>query len=238
MKQILLFILCISNLWALAQQDSITVGVDKSSNLNVRPKLENLSKKYIGKEFNYDIKTGESQNLLSRFFNWLNGWLGDTFGIDISPEVFTILKWLIYIIMGGLIIYLIIRLLINERFEAIFTKKAKTIHDIELTEQHIEQVDFDRLLSDAINEKNYRLAVRYHFLRFLKNLSKQEIIEWHFEKTNADYRSEIQEPRLKGGFTSLAYVYDYIWYGEQPIDETRFQQVKLKFDTMNQMIAI
>lgn len=232
----LFFLLFYSLSFGQESNEVSTVKVDTSSIVQKRPQLDGLNERYSGEEFNYDIKTGESQNLLARFFRWLDRWLGDTFGFNISPEVFNILKWVIYVLMGALIIYLLVKLLINERFDALFTKKAKTISDIELAEQHIEQVNFEALLNKAIKEKEFRLAVRYQFLLLLKRLSQRELIDWHFEKTNLDYQKEIQEPQLKTGFKDLAYLYDYIWYGEQLINEQAFFKAKERFDSINQII--
>lgn len=209
---------------------------DVNSALEERSFDEDLSKKYNGEEFDYTIKTGESSNLISRFLKWFGDWLNNTFGIEIPPGTLNVLKWLIYIVMGGLVIYLIVRMFVNERFEAIFTKKAKSFADIEIAEQHIEAIDFDVLLSDALKKKDYRLAVRFHFLKLLKKLSQKELIDWHFEKTNSEYQHEITEPRLKSGFGELAYLYDYVWYGEQPMTEALFAKAQSRFEKMNQII--
>ena len=219
-----------------SQKDSVAVPLDHNSVLTERASIENLNEKYNGEAFNYDIKTGESQNLLARFFNWLGRWLSDTFGIETPPGTMNVIKWIIYIAMGCLIIYLIVKLLANERFDAIFSKKAKTLVDLELSKQHIEQVNFDHLLAGALKNKDYRLAIRYHFLKLLKKLSYKEIIVWHFEKTNTDYHREIKEPSLQSGFKDLSYLYDYVWYGEQQIDETSYERASKKFDHMNQLI--
>ena len=233
---LLIFLFCTVG-FSQSEQDSINIPKDENSVLHIKPELEKLDEKYLGDEFNYEVNTGESQNLLERFFRWLGNWLDDTFGIKLSPDVLNVLKWLIYILMSGLVIYLIVKLLINERFDAIFTKKAKTVADIELAEQHIETVDFDTLLAEALQEKNYRLAVRYHFLKLLKLLSQKEIIDWHFEKTNSDYQKEIEQAELKKGFASLAYLYNYVWYGEQPINESSFVQAEGQFEKMNVKIS-
>ena len=238
MKNLLLLIFLFCTIgFSQSEQDSIVIPKDENSQLRARPSLENLADKYSGDEFNYEVKTGESQNLLKRFLNWFGNWLDDTFGIKLSADVLNVLKWLIYILMSGIVIYLIIRLLVNERFDAIFTKKAKSVADIALAEQHIETVDFDTLLTQALQEKDYRLAVRYHFLKLLKILSQKEIIDWHFEKTNSDYQKEIDKPELKKGFGALAYLYDYVWYGEQPINESSFEQAKQRFELMNDKIG-
>jgi len=213
------------------------VPIDSISKLYERSIEEDLTKKYTGEDFNYDIKTGESQNLLSRFFKWIGRGLNNIFGINLSPEALKLLEYFVYFLMGGLVIYLLIRVLVNEKFNSIFTKKAKTIFDIDLAEQHIESLDLDTLLNAALEDKNYRLAIRYHFLRTLKRLSQKDIIEWHFDKTNSDYQNEIQQQQLKLGFKEIAYLYDYIWYGEQPIDESKYDTAKARFVAINNLIS-
>jgi hypothetical protein len=173
---------------------------------------------------------------LSRFFNWIGRGLKNIFGINLSPEALKLLEYFIYFLMGGLVIYLLVRVLVNEKFNSIFTKKAKTLFDIDLAEQHIESLDLDALLNAALENKDYRLAVRYHFLRILKRLSQKEIIDWHFDKTNSDYQNEIKQQQLQSGFKEVAYLYDYIWYGEQPINEIKYDAAKQKFNALNNLI--
>ncbi|MGX1930704.1 hypothetical protein [Flagellimonas sp. 2504JD4-2] len=218
------------------QNDSIVVPVDDESILHERSLDEDLSQKYTGDEFNYDVKTGESQNLLARFLRWLMEILGNAFGIDISPATLLILEYIIYGLMGLLVIFILIRIFVNEKFNAIFTKKAKPLIDIDLSEQHIEAVDLDALMHTALQNKDYRLAVRYQFLKVLKLLSQKEIIEWHFEKTNSDYQKEIRETKLQTEFRKASYLYEYIWYGEQFIDEQGYTKTSSRFATLNSLI--
>ncbi|SNY99405.1 hypothetical protein [Flagellimonas pacifica] len=230
----LVFLLCISTLFG--QNDSIPVPIDQESILHERSIDEDLSKKYTGEEFNYDVKTGESQNLLARFIKWLLEGIGNAVGIDISPETLLILEYLIYGLMGLLVIFILIRVFVNEKFNAIFTKKAKPLVDINLSEQHIESVDLDSLMDTALKNKDYRLAVRYQFLKILKLLSQKEIIEWHFEKTNSDYEKEIGEVKLQTEFRKASYLYEYIWYGEQYIDEMGYTKTASRFAMLNSLI--
>jgi len=220
----------------MAQNDSITIPVDKASVLTDRSIGEDLSKKYTGDEFNYEVKTGESSNLLARFIRWVLNSLGETFGLDISPQTLLILEYIIYALMGLLAIYLLVRMFINEKFNAIFSKKAKSIVDIDLSEHHIEAIDLDALMDAALKQKDYRLAVRYQFLKALKLLSQKSIIEWHFDKTNVDYGREIKEVRLQEEFKKASYLYENIWYGEQPIDEQGYAKTSSRFDTLNLLI--
>ena len=220
----------------LAQNDTISLPEDKSSVLTERQIEGDLNEKYTGEEFNYEVKTGESANLLARFIRWLLNSLGETFGFDISPQTLIILEYIIYALMGLLVIYLLVRIFINEKFNALFSKKAKTLLDIDLAEQHIEAIDLDALMESALKNKDYRLAVRYQFLKVLKVLSQKHIIDWHFEKTNTDYAREIKEDRLQKEFKKASYIYENIWYGEQPIDATGYGKTETRFRALNQVI--
>ena len=184
--------LCI---FAQGEQDSI-VRIDTSTVLTMRQLDVNHSKKYVGEEFNYATKTGESQNLLARFINWVGKGLYRIFGIELSPQLLQALEYLIYFLLVILAIYLIVKVLINENFNSIFNKKAKSFHDINLTEEHIETIDVNNLLRTALENSDYRLAIRYQFLLTLQKLSKNDVIQWHFDKTNSDYLNEI-DYRLK-----------------------------------------
>ncbi|MCK0145022.1 hypothetical protein MWU78_05135 [Arenibacter sp. F26102] len=218
---------------AQGNKDSIAINEDRGSNLVIRSLDQNLAQKYQGKEFNYEIKDGESQNLLARFLNWLTNGLKDVFGIDLPPGITQILEYLIYFLMGALAIYLLVRFLTGENASAIFRKKATSFTKINLAEEHIESLDLDVLVIDAINHKNYRLAIRYQYLKVLKTLSQKQIIEWHYEKTNRDYEKEIKVPETMLLFKDVSYLYDHIWYGEQEIDEPKYMIAQLKFTNLN-----
>ena len=222
---------------AQVKRDTITLTEDKGSNLVLRSLDQNITQKYQGKDFNYEVKDGESQNLLARFLNWLMNGLKDVFGIDLPPGLTQILEYIIYGLMAALAIYLLIRFLTGENASAIFRKQEAATINLNLAEDHIESLDLDALISDAINQKNYRLAIRYQYLKVLKTLSQQQIIEWHYEKTNQDYEKEIKVPKIRLLFKDVSYLYDHIWYGEQEIDDQKYHAAQMKFVNLNNIGA-
>lgn len=226
---IITLLFCFSFGFSQEEKDSLQVQKDVSSTIEPRTFEEELSQKYDGEEFDYSSTEGEAQNLMSRFLLWLRDLLRDTFGINIDPGIFKVLELLIYIAMGILAIYLLVRFFAGQNLSAVFSKKATTLMDINLSEEHIENVDLDAKIQEALAEKNYRLAVRYHYLRVLKNLSLKNIITWEYEKTNSDYQKEITSKELKPLFEEVSYLYDYIWYGEQDIDEIGFNAAQAHF---------
>lgn len=212
-----------------------SVAVDTHGTLYPKQGLDQLDKKYKGAEFDYSSEVGSSQNLIERFFTWLGTLLRDNFDIHVSPGILTFMKWVIYLAMGGLVLFLIVRLLANENMQTLFVKKAKDVN-MTLKEQHIETVNFDKLLQIALKESNYRQAVRYQFLKFLSALSEQHLIDWQYEKTNSDYEQELKNVALREKFKRLVFLYDHIWYGEQTINQMGYHMVVSDFDAATLLI--
>jgi len=152
---------------------------------------------------------------------------------DISPAI-GILKILLRVlpyIIAGLVLFLIIKFFLKVNSRNILEgKTAKSIVTISDEEELINDKDLPKLIQDAIQNRNYKLAIRYYYLLLLKNLSEKELISWQQEKTNEDYIKEIaSNNRLNTDFKNLTYLYDYVWYGEFLIDEEKFLQAEANF---------
>ena len=117
-------------------------------------------------------------------------------------------------------------------------RKNKPIDDIEDDYPH-ELADvskYETLITEAENIGNYNLAIRYWFLKTLKNLTDKEAISFASAKTNREY---IEETKTNSGaekFKSLAYNYEYIWYGKFAVDTDAYQRLKEEFHLFNQKI--
>lgn len=202
-----------------------------SSFLKITPFKKNIKDRYTSRDFNYDVNDTDGINLLQKILRGFFGWMRDVFGLDLDIN-YELLEFLIYGIFALVILYLIIRLLINKNISSVFRTEEKQIEGFTFTEESITQINFDALISNAINEKNYRLATRYLYLKALKSLAERNIIKWHFDKTNLEYQNEIKDHHLKNVFKKASYLYDYVWYGEFPITETTFNENKAEFNAL------
>ncbi|WP_160114617.1 DUF4129 domain-containing protein [Aquimarina sp. AU474] len=215
-----------------SQKDSLEVAID-SSKISIVDFSEDLSKKYTGEEFDYDTAEGETQNFLVRILDWFFEGLQSIFGVEVSPELTKLVENLIYILLIGFAIYLIIRVLAGKEAVSFFGKKNTIVAPINITEEHIEKINLDELIKNALKENNYRLAIRYMYLKTLQDLSIKKVIDYHFEKTNTDYYREIADVTLKQNFSRVSYLYDYIWYGKFELDESGYQSAKKSFDQLH-----
>lgn len=218
------------------EKDTVVLKSDTTELKDVRYFDSDLNLKYADDAFNYNRKDGEAQNVLGQFLNWIFKGVYRVFGVNLPPNILQIIEYVIYVLMGVLALYLLIKFVVGENLSSLFTKKAVSLIDINISEEHIENLDLDALIADAVQQKNFRFAIRYHYLKVLKLLSQKNIIEWHYEKTNSDYQNEITQAGLKPLFKEVSYLYDYIWYGEQEIDDNSFQIAQSRFLALNHLL--
>lgn len=143
------------------------------------------------------------------------------------------LSWLFYIILGIAVTYLVY-ILLNEGGTGLFSsqqhKKLNKHEDI--TAENIEHADIHTLIKNAENNGDYRLAIRYYYLLVLKTLSLKNHIKFEDDKTNNEYLNEISDKPFSNTFAYISYLYNYIWYGEFPLNMEKYKKAKSNFTTL------
>lgn len=219
-------------IWA---QESSDIAIDSSA-VDQRHFEKDIAERYTGNQYNYDSLEGEADNLILRGIQWFFDKIGNVFNIEFSPAMYLLIEKIVYALLIAFAIYILVKLLVGKEASSFFSKKSRTAAPLQYREEHIENIDLDSYIKSALKEKNYRLAIRYMYLKSLKLLSAQNLIDWHFEKTNTDYVNEIENSSLKDNFKEISYWYDHIWYGEFAVDEKGFETAQKDFERLNQKL--
>ncbi len=148
------------------------------------------------------------------------------------------LKYVFYIVVVGLVLFLIIKILSNLNKNPNIKKQDISIESIEEIEEKMHEIDLDQLLIEAIRQENYHIALRINFLIIIKLLSERNAIVWAKEKTNWEYYSEIKDIVTKDGFKSIVLVFEPVWYGEQQITKDGFSKLQPVFDGFKNQLKI
>ncbi|MBP6432260.1 MAG: DUF4129 domain-containing protein [Ferruginibacter sp.] len=150
-------------------------------------------------------------------------WLESLF----SSSIFSAILWALAI---AFVLFVIYKLFFAD---GIFQRNTKKQDDIkELVEEEVitAETNFDRLITNAEQEGNYRLAVRYQYLKQLHMLAQQNVIQLAADKTNYQYVQEINNETIRNAFAKTTLNYEYVWYGEFEIDNSLYQQLKTSFN--------
>jgi hypothetical protein len=186
---------------------------------------------YTGSDFKYTEDIAREASLWDRFWAWLDRMLNGTYtkNKDGSVSGYGILLYTGAVLVILLVSYFIARAVMNKESMWIFGRARGRISVKDVADENIHEMEFSTLIEQTKASGDYRLAVRYYYLWLLKKLSFNEIIQWHTDKTNADYYYEIKDSALKREFEYLSYVYDYSWYGEFPLDRGAFDKAEKAF---------
>lgn len=212
---------------------SATLKIDTSF---VKKKVfdENKINEYKNKdEFIYEIEKQEP-TIFQRFWIWLKTsvvkflrYLFDdiTAVVGVFRVILEILPYLI-LAVG---IFFIVKYFSNISSTSILESKqiqnAQFLEDSEL----IESDHLETLLQQSIEDKNYRLAVRFYYLLLLKKLTDSNVIVWEQQKTNEDYIKELLGKSYQQEFKESTKLYDFVWYGKFNLNEKEFEKAHLIF---------
>jgi hypothetical protein len=97
-------------------------------------------------------------------------------------------------------------------------------------EESIFDINYQREIEKAVNSANYRLAVRLMFLRLLKDLSQENIIQYKQGRTNFDYLSQLNRGPYYDDFFRITRNYEYAWYGKFEVNQDAFRIIKKEFE--------
>ncbi len=190
---------------------------DEELIIDVRLLSDDLLEKYKNDpDFDYEGGPKEADDWITKIKNWINQQLV----ILSSSKVYsTILDYLYYGLMIAALL-LIIRGLIKADRRGLLFGKVKT-NEIKIVErdEDISNINFDELISVSIDNKHYKLAIRYLFLKSLKLLSENGLVELRNNKTNHQYLSEIKNHQIAEVFRNTTSMFEWIWYGDFPVNE-------------------
>lgn len=139
----------------------------------------------------------------------------------------------LWILAGCFILFILYRLFLAQ---GIFRRNAnaKTETEPEVAEEVItSESDFEQLIRQAVRAGNFRLAVRYQYLKTLHRLAAKELVAMAPDKTNYQYVTEIKNIPLRKEFSGLTLSYEYVWYGEFSITEPVYQKLEQDYNSFN-----
>lgn len=176
-------------------------------------------------DFDYGQRAEEELSLWQRFQIWLKRMLNKLFYFGTETPIG---KIIIYLLVAIALVYAIYKLSTIRSNKLFYSNNGEEL-DYELYHENIHEMDFERLIEEAVSNQNYRLAIRLIYLFALKKLADQHLIDWQPGKTNFDYVREVTQPQLKEGFHDLSYYFDYSWYGDFEVSKSLYIKVEQIF---------
>ncbi len=202
---------------------------NKQTTANPTPRSFNAAQlEEFRKDKHYQYhQTQNSNGWFSRLLNWIEKWLG-----KISPStkvtngVFDVVQILLWVAL----LVLALRVLLNVKMIDLFRKKtSSTVLPYDIVTENIHELNFDGLIAQAVAEQDFRRAIRYLYIKCLKKLTDQTIIQWQPNKTNRDYLLELQNTPWFAPFNKITRTFNYVWYGNFTLTHAHFNRLLQDF---------
>ena len=206
--------------------DTSTIEVRQIDSLRIKSYLRD-------KDFSYFENPEDTKTLWERINDWINRHIAMLIDLDTEGITWNLLQ---YILIAFAVMALIYGLYKNE-IKGLFTGNKK-INSIKFKEsiEDIHTIDYDRLIDEALQSKNYRYAIRLNYLRTLKKLSDKQIITWKPDKTNRDYLRELKSAEMITQFSLITNDFENIWYGGFDIDQHNYSLLISRYSNVNSLL--
>jgi hypothetical protein len=133
---------------------------------------------------------------------------------------------MILTVMALVLLFVIVKIaLSNKLFITRSSRKSGIAEEDELLNKH----NLPSLIQEAEAQNNFRLAVRYRYMKVLQDMDERKIIHLHAQSTNWDYVNSLGGHPLKKQFLLLTRAYEYVWYGEFEITGEQYSYLKTEF---------
>jgi len=188
--------------------------------------------------FNYYTKKFKPQeSLWDRFWRWFWQMIRRLFP-DLTPGAPT--PAISYVLIGLVVIFVlfVIYKLLSSDLSNMFSRESKeTMLPYNESLENIHEITFDEEIEKALAARNYKLAVRLLYLSSLKQLNDAQLIHWQIEKTNSVYLEELTNVDQRQSFSVLTRQFEYIWYGNFPVDGQSFTNIQTLFADFKKLLA-
>lgn len=170
---------------------------------------------------------GFFERLWNRFVNWFWGLFqaeGSRSALDIIFKLFLAVAFVYFMakVLGGDI---------SGVFKS--NKGTEELH-YALNEEHLDEINFEKEIDQALSISNYRLVIRLYYLSALKKASESEWIVLMQGKTNHDYLYELKGNPIESDFQRLSHLFDYTWYGHFEVDKGLAEKARVMIERIDQ----
>ncbi len=184
-----------------------------------------LDKYKNDKDFQYEKEQVELPSLWDRFWMWFWSKYDDIMGTAAGRATMNFIYWLAGLGAVSFFVYRVMRM--NK--VALFINPSLSSNAFTIQDENIHDISFEAAIEEALQQDNFRLAVRLQYLKTLKILADKNLIAWLPNKTNTDYLRELNGSVLQQSFKKNTWLFEYAWYGNLAVTAENYEEMEEQF---------
>lgn len=141
------------------------------------------------------------------------------------------LKYVFYFIIAGFIIFILVKIASGYRNDRVAPVNTDSVqYSLEQVEEQIMEIDLNAILEQALQNQDYKLALRINFLMIIKLLAAKGKINWTKEKTNWDYYEELRAETFVNDYRKITQTFELIWYGDHTLNAGQYNGLIVSYE--------
>jgi hypothetical protein len=182
--------------------------------------------------FQYQNELAESPSLWDMFWHWFWKTYDNIMKTEGGRTTMKVIYWLLALAALAFFVYKIRTMNRVALFESVASQQTPWYAE----EENIHAISFEEAIAKAVEEENYRLAIRLHYLQCLKIVSDKNIIAWLPNKTNSAYLNEMKGTDYYQPFKAITYIFEKAWYGNSAVLPQEYEQISEQFNQFNKQM--
>jgi hypothetical protein len=147
-----------------------------------------------------------------------------------------IFRWFFFITMVAIVLFGFYQIALDNNFNWFFRRRANWPKGGREEIEDGESERFDLLISKYQSEGNFRLAIRYLYLRLIRTAIENKNIQIVESSTNSMIARSFSNQNLSADFQYLANAFEYVFYGGFSPDHRVYENLKNKFDQFQELL--
>jgi hypothetical protein len=145
------------------------------------------------------------------------------------------LRWIIFLLLTAVLFFGVYQLARENNFRWFSRKSKQSILGSEETIPD-EDPDFEKTILKYHGEANYRMAIRFMYLRLIQTTRKSGRIRFANTSTNTQIGQAFVNHPQAAEFRYLARAYEYIFYGDFIPSREVYEMLRNRFETFQHTI--
>jgi hypothetical protein len=168
----------------------------------------------------------EEQNIWELFLAFLGRLFNKIFSNEQQINIYRVIFYLLMIVS----LVLIVLNLMGIEVRRLFYSESKSVIIPQIAAENIREMSLDELIAEALQSGQWRLSLRYQYLKALRLLSDKELINWESGKTNMDYYYELKAMVMRQDFMEVTDLFENAWYGNHEVTQQDYFNSKGRFE--------
>lgn len=183
-------------------------------------------------DFDYSDDQAKGPSILGLIWLWLIQQLAKIVPARLAASF---LEILLYVFVAAVLLFAVKKMLRSSLTGLFSPGSGEGPQATDGLNRPIEDINFDELIADALNARQFKEAIRLLYLKSIQRLSTLGLLSWQADKTNRDYLQDLHGTELAPAFQRVTRLFEHLYYGDFSVAEAQMRHLLAEFQAFDRV---